>query len=252
MEVRLLNRTTRHVALTEIGHAVYKRCIEVLSQFQVLEETADEWRGVPRGTLRVSGPLAFDGTILAAKLAEFMSLYPRINIDLNLTDRPIDILEEGLDVAVVLGDLPDSSAMTRILCQLNGGIYASPSYLNKHGRPTSIKDLINHECILNPMSNYGWSIIDEDGKTHSLNVSGRLRANSAIVIMASLIQGNGVGLLPDYLAEDAVATGKLEKLLPNCRTPEITVRVVYHPGRYQAAKLPVFIDFLVASFSSYS
>lgn len=250
--VRLLNRTTRHVALTEIGHVVYERCTGVLEQFQVLEETADDWRGVPRGTLRVSGPLVFGGTIMAAKLAEFMTLYPRISVDLNLTDRYVDIVEEGLDVAVVLGDLPDSSALTRILCQLSGGIYASPAYLNKHGRPAKIDDLVNYECILHPMSSDGWSIIDEAEKTHSVNVSGRLRTNSAIVIMSSLIQGQGIGLLPNYLAEDAVAAGTLERLLPNCKIPPIAVRAVYHPGRHQAAKLPVFIDFLVASFASYS
>ena len=251
MRVRLLNRTTRHVSLTEIGHVVYERCTDVLVQFQALEETADNWRGIPRGTLRVSGPLVFGGTILATRLAEFMNLYPHISIDLSLTDRRVDILEEGLDVAVVLGDLPDSSALTRTLCHLNGGVYASPTYLNKHGRPANIEDLVNYECILHPLSSGGWSIIDGAGKTHSLNVSGRLRTNSAVVIMASLIQDQGIGLLPDYLAAEAVAAGTLEKLLPECKIPAIAVRAVYHPGHYQAAKLPVFIDFLVSSFSSY-
>ena len=136
LDVRLLNRTTRHVALTEIGHVVYERCAEVLNRVQALEEAAGNWRGVPRGTIRVSAPLVFGSSVLADTLPEFLARYPHINIDLTLTDRPVDIVEDGMDVAFALGDLPDSSAMTRLLCWVESGLYASPAYLAKCGRPT--------------------------------------------------------------------------------------------------------------------
>lgn len=248
--VRLLNRTTRHVALTEIGHVVYERCLEVLAQFEILEETASDWRGSPRGTLRVSAPLVFGGTVLAEKLPEFLLRYPHIHVDLTLTDRFVDLVEDGQDIALILGDLPDSSAITRMLGHLSGGLYASPNYLKKNGRPEKIEDLLDHECITYTSLGEGWTIIDEAKKTHSLKVTGQLKTNSATVVVAGLIQGQGIGLVPNYMASAAVAAGTLERLLPACEPPAIAVRAIYHPGRYQAAKLPVFIDFLVAAFAS--
>lgn len=247
--VRLLNRTTRHVALTEIGHIVYERCVEALAQFQILEETASDWRGAPRGTLRVSAPLIFGGTVLAAKLPEFLARYPHIHVDLTLTDRFVDLVEDGQDIALILGDLPDSSAMMRMLGHLRGGLYASPDYLAKNGRPTKIADLLEHECISYTSLGECWTIVDEAKKIHSLKVSGQLRTNSATVVVAGLIHGQGIGLVPNYMANEAVAAGTLEKLLPDCEPPAIAVRAIYHPGRYQAAKLPVFIDFLVSAFA---
>lgn len=245
---RLLNRTTRHVALTEIGHIVHERCLEVLTQFEILQETAGDWQGAPRGLLRVSAPLIFGGTILATKLPEFLARYPHIHVDLTLTDRFVDLVEDGQDVALVLGDLPDSSAMMRVLGYLHGGLYASPGYLAKNGRPKKIEDLLEHECISYTSFGECWTIIDESKKTHTLKTTGQLRTNSAAVVAAGLVHGQGIGLMPNYMASDAVAAGTLERLLPACEPPAIAVRAIYHPGRYQAAKVPVFIDFLVSAF----
>lgn len=250
--VRLLNRTTRHIALTEIGHVVQARCLEVLAQFQRLEETADDWREAPRGKLRVVSPLLFGGTVLATRLPEFLASYPSIDVELTLTDRFVDLVEEGQDIAIALGDLPDSSAITRMLGQLHGGLYASPTYLDKRGRPTKIEDLLTHECILYASSGDSWTIIDKANKTHSLKVSGQLRTNSATVVAAGLIQGQGIGLVPDYMAREALKAGTLERVLPGCEPPTIAVRALYNPGRYQAAKLTVFLDFVASVFAVFS
>lgn len=252
LRVRLLNRTTRHVALTEIGHIVYERCTAVLNQFQALEETAGDWRGVPRGLLRVSAPMVFGTTILAAKLPEFLARYPHINIDLILTDRHVDLIEDGLDVALELGDLPDSSAMTRILCRLHSGLYANPTYLAAYGHPEKIENLTGHECISHTLFGDGWSLIDGAGKAHLVKPTGRLRTNSATVVMMGLVQGYGIGLMPHYLTAEAVASGTLKRVLPDYEPSPIPVRACYHPGRHQAAKLPVFIDFLISAFSEVS
>lgn len=251
--VRLLNRTTRHVSLTEIGHIVHERAAAVLTQLQVLEETAGNWRGVARGTLRVSAPLGLGSTVFAKQLPEFLARYPNINVDLTLTDRYVDIVEEGFDVAIAVGDLPDSTAMVRTLCHVHSGIYASPIYLHKHGYPRSAEDLLNHECILHTPFGEAWTIIEQkNNKTHTLKIKGQLRTNSTLVGIAGIIQGQGIGLAPNYFVRDALSAGTVERLLPDCAPPPILVRAIYHPGQYQAAKLPVFMDFLISIFENFS
>lgn len=252
LKVRLLNRTTRHVALTEIGHVVYERCTAALNQFQALEEAASDWRGAPRGLLRVSAPMVCGTTILAAKLPEFLARYPHIDIDLILTDRHVDLIEDGLDVAIELGNLPDSSAMTRMLCHFHSGLYANPTYLEANGWPEKIENLIDHECISHTLFGDGWTLIDSAGKSHMVRPTGRLRTNSATVVMMGLVQGYGIGLMPHYLAAESVASGTLKRVLPDYEPSPIPVRACYHPGRYQAAKLPVFVDFLISLFSTIS
>lgn len=250
--VRLLNRTTRHVSLTEIGHIVHERSAEVLTQLQMLEETAGNWRGVARGTLRVSAPLGLGSTVFAQKLPEFLARYPNITVDLVLTDRYVDIVEEGFDVAMSVGELPDSTAIVRTLCRVHGGIYASPLYLRKHGSPSRVEDLLHHECILHTPFGDEWMIIDKNGKTHVLKIKGQLKTNSTMVGLAGVIHGQGIGLIPNYFAQEALEAGTLVRLLPDCAPPPIVVRAIYHPGRYQAAKLPVFMDFLTSTFENFS
>ncbi|MGE4481298.1 LysR family transcriptional regulator [Acidocella sp.] len=248
--VRLFNRTTRHVALTEIGHVVHERCADLLAQFNELETTAGRWRGEPRGVLRISAPLSFGGGPLAARLPRFAALYPHVTIDLTLMDRYVDVVEEGFDVAIAIGELPDSSAKARLLCNLRSSLYASPAYLAAQGCPTKAEDLLAHNCLLHiggPLTD-SWGLTAPDGQRHHLKVKGTLRTNSVTALLTSVLAGQGVTLLPDYTVAEALAEGRVVKLLPDHHVPELPVRVVYQPGRHLAAKVPAFIDFVTGAF----
>jgi DNA-binding transcriptional LysR family regulator len=250
LDVRLFNRTTRHVSLTEIGHEVYERCADLLNQFHDLESMAGRWRGVPRGVLRISAPLSFGGGPLASRLPRFTELYPHVTIDLTLMDRFVDVVEENFDAAIAIGDLPDSSAKTRLLNRLENGIYASPEYLEAHGPLRTPADLASHNCLLHiggPLTDV-WDLTGPDGETRHYKVSGTLRTNSTVALLTSVLLGQGVILLPEYLVAEALARGRLVKLLPEYKIPDLPVRVVYQAGRHVPMKVQAFIDFVTEAF----
>ena len=250
LDVRLFNRTTRHVSLTDSGHEVYERCTELLNQFHDLESMAGRWRGIPRGVLRISAPLSFGGGPLAAELPRFTERYPHVTIDLTLRNRFVDVNEENFDAAIVIGDLPDSSAKTRLLNEFVNGIYASPEYLEAHGVPRDPDDLASHNCLLHvggPLTEV-WELTGPDGKTRHYKVSGTLRTNSAVALLTSVLLGQGLILLPDYLVAEALVQGRLVKLLPEYKIPPLPVRVVYQSGRHVPIKVQAFIEFVTEAF----
>ncbi len=250
LDVRLFNRTTRHVSLTDIGHEVYERCAELLHQFHDLESMAGRWRGVPRGVLRISASLSFGGGPLASHLPRFTERYPHVTIDLTLRDRFVDVIEENVDVAIVMGNLPDSGAKTRLLNHVENGIYASPDYLEAHGPLRNPDDLTKHNCLLHvggPLTD-DWELTGPDGQTRHYKVSGTLRTNSTVALLTSVLLGQGLILLPDYLVAEALALGRLVKLLPEYKIPPLPMRVVYQPGRHVPIKVQAFIDFVTEAF----
>jgi DNA-binding transcriptional LysR family regulator len=250
--VRLFNRTTRHVALTEVGAAFQQRCTELVGQFDELETAAGRWRAEPRGVLRVSAPLVFGAGPIAAQLPHFLAQYPQVSVELTLTDRYVDVLEEEIDVAIAMGELPSSSAMARPLTRLQGLVCASPAYLAAHGTPAIPADLLPHNCLLHTTGPFArsWEFKCPDGAARQVKVVGNLRTNSAVAHLTAALAGHGIAVLPDYLVEEPLAQGRLVALLADYAAPEIPVRMVYAPGSYMASKLQVFLDFLALSFAS--
>jgi DNA-binding transcriptional LysR family regulator len=249
--VRLLNRTTRHVSATEAGLNFYERSVHIISELEEAERAVGEMRAAPRGWLRVTAPVSFGKYRIAPAIADYLTSYPEVSIELLLDDSNINLLENRVDVAVRLGPLIDSSLMARKLCMLEIIPCASPRYLENNGTPEIPSDLAKHNCLIHSfhMQQGEWSFVDQDGKQEIVHVSGRFRANTGDSIMPLVHSHVGIGLAPDYMAEDDLKAGRLIRLLPRYKVSDIPVHAIYPPDRYLAAKTRTFLDFLTSCFT---
>ncbi|HQT46059.1 MAG: hypothetical protein B7X08_04185 [Acidocella sp. 20-63-7] len=250
--VRLLNRTTRHVSLTEVGTVFYERCRELLVELAELENVAGKLQTTPRGTLRVSAPLAFGAARISAVLPDFVQVCPQVTVELILTDRYVDVVEEGFDLAVTMDELPDSSAITRLLGTTQMIVCAAPAYLDRHPALNVPDDLHDHNCLTHATQALAkaWVFTGADGVEHRVKVSGNFRTNSAAAQLTAALQGLGVALQPHFLVAQALREGSLVALLEDYAAPNLPIRLVYPPGRYLAAKVRAFADFLVSRFAA--
>ena len=250
--VRLLNRTTRHVSLTEIGSIYHEHCAELLAQLDALENIAGEMQNTPTGVLRVSAPLGFGATRIAPLLTRFAAAYPNVTVEMILTDRYVDVVEEGFDMAVTMNQPPETSYVTRTLVSTATVLCAAPEYLARHGTPAAPEDLTTHNCLVVMSAQLGapWSFTGADGAARTVKVSGNFRTNSALAEMELALRGQGLALQPDFLVEQALRDGRMVRVLADYTTPQLTFRMVYPPGRHLTAKLRAFADFLVANLAS--
>ncbi|MAJ65116.1 MAG: LysR family transcriptional regulator [Micavibrio sp. TMED2] len=247
---RLLNRTTRTVSLTEVGTAYYERCQTVLNDVEEAECVVDELHHAPKGTLKINAPMTFGARHLAEALTSFKDEYPDVTIDLSLNDRLVDLVEEGYDVAIRIGELADSSLIARKLNVCRRVLCASPDYLQKHGTPESLRDLGRHNCLLYTLSPKlnEWRFIDAEGTAHSVRVDGSLQANNGDVLRLAAIGGHGIVLQPTFIVGPDIKNGKLVPILTDYMPTEINIHLVYPHNRYLTAKVRSFIDFMVAHF----
>jgi DNA-binding transcriptional LysR family regulator len=249
--VRLLNRTTRRVSMTEVGQNFYERCLRILSELEEAEGAAGELQSTPRGLLRVTAPVSFGTRQLAPAIADYLVSYPNVSIDLSLDDPYLDLLEKRFDLAIRLGHLADSSLIARKLCTLATILFASPGYLEKNGVPRAPRDLIGHNCLVytyaTPQS--VWTFVDQNGKEDAVRISGRFLADSGDALLALVLRDGGIALAPDYLVEDDLKAGRLVRLLPEYATLETAVHAVYPHSRHLSAKTRTFIDFLASRFA---
>lgn len=243
--VRLLNRSTRRLGLTEAGRDYYERARRILAEVEEAEQSAASRQANPRGQLRVNAPVTFGQTHLAPLLPRFMLLYPQVQVDLVLNDRFVDLIEEGFDLAVRVADLPSSSLIVRRLCDAPQVAVAAPRYLKARGTPKHPKDLARHDCLLYSYLATGeeWRFV-ENGKPFGVRVSGPLRANNGDVLRHAAIAGMGIVYTPDFIVADAIASGALVPLLEGWCAKDAGIYAVYSPGRPLGAKLRVFVDFL--------
>ncbi|MTJ83626.1 MAG: LysR family transcriptional regulator [Telmatospirillum sp.] len=244
--VKLLNRTTRSVNVTEVGGLFYERCAPLLAELGDLESMASCLHATPRGTIRLAAPLAYGAAQIAPAMADFLRLYPELKVDLILTDRTVNLIEEGFDVAIHTGGLPDSSYRTRQLASFDTVVCASPAYLAAHGTPASPEDLARHDCL--PLDNFEFgrqmTFTGPDGKSQTVPLAGRLRTNSLQAQREGAVHGMGVIVHPRYLAEEDLAAGRLVRILADYQTPSVPVRVLYLPGPHLSAKIRAIVDFL--------
>jgi DNA-binding transcriptional LysR family regulator len=250
--VRLLNRTTRHVSLTEIGNVYYEQCADLLAQVKALETITGSLQNDPIGVLRVSAPLGFGSTKIAPLLPTFAAAYPKVTIELILTDRYVDVVDEGFDIAITMNQPPESSYITRLLVNTNTLICAAPDYLAKFGTPARPEDLTAHNCLIltSAPANTPWIFTDTSGAVHTIKVRGNLRSNSTAVHLAAALGGQGIALQPDFLTVRALEEGKLIRLLADYTTPQIAFRLIFPPGRHYTAKLRAFTNFLTEHLSN--
>lgn len=249
---RLLNRTTRRQSLTEVGSAYYERCKHILSEAQAADSLAQVMNATPRGKLRISAPVTFGSWGLMSFITGFLRRYPEVEIDLHLTDRYVDLVEEGYEAAFRLGPVATSTLVARPLAPYRLVVCAAPSYLKARGAPQVPADLTDHECLRyaywSRPSDSRWSFY-EDGRVLNVQVSGRLRINESKALLAAAIDGFGVLQGPADFLQPAIATGELVPLLSRFEIPTRQMHLLYPVDRQRTSKLTCFIDAEVAYFA---
>lgn len=247
---RLLNRTTRQLSLTEAGTAFYSGCRQLVADAESAEAAVSHLAQAPRGTLHVNAPMTFGQQHVAPALPEFMARYPDLGVDLQLNDRTVDLVDEGFDVAIRIGELADSSLIAKRLAPFRRLLVAAPDYLDRHGRPEHPHDLKAHACLIYSYLAVGrsWPFRGAEG-TIRVPVGGRLEANNGDVLLVAARNGMGIAQLPTFICGDDVRAGRLETVLDAWPDASNTgVYAVYPASRTVLPKVRVFIDFLRERF----
>jgi DNA-binding transcriptional LysR family regulator len=248
--LRLLNRTTRRLSLTEAGVTFYEGCRQVARAAEAAEQAVTHLAAAPRGSLRVNAPMSFGLGHVAPALPELLARYPEMSIDLALNDRVVDLVDEGFDVAIRIGRLLESSLIARRLAPSRRLLCAAPAYLEAHGAPERPEDLKDHDCLLYSYQSEGheWRFRGPGG-VKRVKVAGRLRANNGDVLLGAAIAGLGLTFMPTFLCGEAVRRGRLVTLLPDWRDGEAdAVHAVFPTSRNLVPKVRVFVDFLAQRF----
>ena len=248
---RLLNRTTRKISTTEVGRAFYKRCSRIVADLDDAERAVLDLQAEPKGLLRVNAPMSFGAMYLAEAVAGFMSDHPDLAIDLDLSDRLVDVVEEGYDLAIRITRLPDSSMIARKLAPFERVICASPAYWEKHGQPSNPEDLADHNCLQYAYLSTGneWSFPKGDD-IRTVRVDGNLSANNGEALRAAAIAGHGVLNSPLFIVADALRDGRLESVLDDYAYTGAAIYAIYPHNRHLSAKIRLFVDFLAARFGA--
>ncbi len=245
LDVRLLNRSTRSIHLTDEGQAYYDRCRLILETVQEAESVAAEGQASPSGSLRITAPVSFGLGQLRHTLPQFIKAFPDIRLDVEFNDRMVNIVDEGIDVAIRIGRLQDSSLIARKLADYRGVIVGAPSYWNQHGRPAHPSELNAHKCIsYSNMANP--SVWEFNDKSDPIKVSLNLAAqcNSAELETELAVAGIGVTRLPLFACEKEVAAGNLEIVLEDFEQEPLGLYAIYPHRAHLPAKIRVFIEFL--------
>jgi len=247
--MKLLNRTTRRQHLTAFGEDYYGRCKEILRLVAETDTQAQNLQLAPAGKLRITAPVTFGTEALMPVLSEYLDRYPEVSVDVALCDRVVDLVEEGFEAAIRIGQLPDSALIAKSLAPYRLMICASPAYLERRGTPGKPEDLSQHECLsFSPAVGAGWRLSDQDG-AYRVPVAGRLQVNHGHALRVAAIHGLGIVMQPAILLEADVRAGRLVRLLPTHELPSRPMSVVYLPDRYRSPKLRSFVDFLLERFS---
>lgn len=247
---RLLNRTTRTISLTDAGRAFYERSSQIVIDAENAERSINQLQENPNGLLRINAPGSFGFNYLLDVLPQFMHRYPEVKLEVEFNDRLIDVVAEGYDVVIRVGDIKDSNLVARKFASSSGVIVASPDYLKRKGRPEQAADLVQHDCIaysLLPTPTL-WSFY-KDGVRTNVTVDPRAICNSSIIEVAMLVKGIGIAQIPLFTCEKEVANGELEIILEDYDQMKFDVYAVYPHRQYLTAKVRAFVDFVVDAFN---
>lgn len=242
--VRLIQRTTRSLSLTDTGSAYNEQCSRILSDIEDANLAVTEMQSTPRGTLRITAAVVFGSTVLPDLIAEYMELHPQINIELILSDQVLDLVQEGIDVAFRIGDLEDSSLIGRNLGHAKAIICASPEYLAKHGKPTHPDQLSDHQ-IISTSGWTQWALKSPDNKEVSITVKPRLKVNDISSLYTLALAGVGIAPLPLIIAASSVKERKLTPVLCDWPFGSYSIHALYASNRHLSAKVRSFVDFVI-------
>jgi DNA-binding transcriptional LysR family regulator len=246
---RLLNRTTRRLSLTEVGSTFYEHCARILEEADAAEAAVTLMHDRPRGTLRINAPVSFGILHLAPAICDFLEENQEITIDMTLDDRFVDLVEEGYDVAVRIGDLKDSSLIARNLAPCRFVVCATPAYLERHGTPTVPQDLTGHNCLIYTYRNEPeWCFTDASGDRITVKLNGSFHANNGDALRAAALEGLGILGSPTFIIGDDLRNGRLVPILTEFTFRSATVNAVYPHRRHLSPKVRVFVDFVAQRF----
>lgn len=251
--VRLLNRTTRRLSLTEAGRLYHERSRRILADIEEARLSVAQLEAAPRGMLRISLPVVFGRLHIIPALPDFLSTYPDLQVDISMTDAYVDLVEEGIDVAVRIGELRDSSLIQRKLAPSRRVLCASPAYLERVGRPACPAALRDHTALLYKSSGSRavWRFRDAAGD-HEIQVDGSLRANNADALHIAALAGVGITVLPVFMVGPDIRRGALEVIFPEVQFSQTSldssIYAVFPYGRHLSPKVRAFVDFLAGRF----
>ena len=251
LDTRLLNRTTRRLSLTETGQAFHERCVQLLADLEEAEETVTAAAVVPRGILKLTSSITFGVRHLAPAIADFARRHPQLRFDVELSDRAVDIVDEGIDLAIRIGDIGSRSLIARKIGVTQLVCCAAPSYLALHPAPKAPADLAGHACLSYEYSRERntWRFCDSRGNAHEVRIAGPAHSNNGQMLCALAVAGMGIHLEPDFIVAPDVRAGRLVTLLPGYMPPSIDIYAAYPSRRHLSMKVRAFVDFLVARFT---
>ncbi|WP_261845113.1 LysR family transcriptional regulator [Aliamphritea ceti] len=248
LDARLLERTTRAVHLTEAGRIYYQHCKQINEAVETAEDAVHQLTETPKGQLRISASVTTGQQLIAPHLSEFTEKYPLINIDLELSNRRVDVVSEGFDLVIRVGKLEDSNLISKRLGSGHAGMFAAESYLQKHGAPHVLEDLHQHRILVMSDAHnvLNWRMENDSGEQYALNVSPNIQINDLTSLTTLVAGGGGIACLPTYLVRKQVESGQLRRILPEWRTPELSVYMLYPSQRGLTHKARLWMDFYVS------
>ncbi|MEW6689502.1 MAG: LysR family transcriptional regulator [Pseudomonadota bacterium] len=251
LDARLLNRTTRRLSLTESGQAFYERCVQLLADLEEAELAAAASGARPRGTIRLTTSVTFGVRHVSPAIGEFLAKVPEVSFDVSLSDRIVDLVEEGYDLAIRIGAAGGETVVARKLGEVRMIACASPAYLRRHGAPKTPEDLARHRCLTYEylQARRLWTFRDRDGRERAVRVSGPLHSNNGELLAAAAVQGVGIAFEPDFILAPDLGAGRLVPVLQAFAAPAAPIYAVYQSRRYLSAKVRAFVDFLAGRFS---
>jgi DNA-binding transcriptional LysR family regulator len=243
---RLLNRTTRRLSVTESGSVFYERCVQIISDVTEAEQVAGHFSAIPRGTLKITMPLPFGLHRLGPVIADYVRQFPDVKLDISLSDRKVDLIDEGLDLAIRIGSLPESGLIARKLGSDRTVVCASPAYLKQHGTPQTPADLVNHACLGYTYTNSGdeWRLKSRDEEV-AITIAGPIKGDNGDMLRLAALNGAGLIYQPLFIVAEDLQAGRLIQVLPDYASSELGIYAIYPSRKHLSAKVRTFVDFLV-------
>jgi DNA-binding transcriptional LysR family regulator len=254
LKARLLNRTTRRLSLTEVGATFYEHCARMLAEAEAAELAVSRLYAAPRGAVRITSPAAFGNVQVAPAIPDLIARYPELTVQVVMNDRPVDLVEEGYDVAIRVTDQPPPGVVARKLMTVRWIVCAAPAYLREHGTPRAPQDLKEHNCLFYSFleSAIEWRFRSRQGDS-KVRVAGNFTANNSEAIREVALKGAGIALLPSFLVNPDLADGRLKQVLASHEVAGAVGNDVYAlflPTRYLSPKVRAFVDFFVERFQT--
>lgn len=241
LAVKLLNRTTRKVTLTEAGQLYFNQCKHLVEGLELAELAVTHMQSSPKGLLKVTAPVTYGERQIAPLIHQFLGTYPEVELELILTNQKLDLIESGIDVAIRLGRLEDSNMMAKRLATRQLHVCASPAYLERFGTPHTLSELNNHQCLSGSIDYWRFQ---ENGKQRSVRVNGRVKCNSGLALHDAARKSLGLVQLPDYYVDQDLASGELVEVLKQYRDKREGIWALYPENRNLSPKVRLLIDFL--------